>query len=98
MNAPALARPDDKVMFEIYREAGYGRRLRVVYFTELDEHDKESEINRALAGEHVYDGFLAGRAIDDAKRAIVGLLAAWERTGVPREAEIDAALGAYLVP
>ena len=24
----------NKVMFEIYREAGYGRKYRVVYFTE----------------------------------------------------------------
>ena len=38
----------NKVMFEIYREAGYGRKYRVVYFTELNEHNKEAEINRAL--------------------------------------------------
>ncbi len=45
-------------MFEIYREASYNRRFRVVYFTELNEYNKETEINRALAGDHFFDGFL----------------------------------------
>lgn len=48
----------DKIMFEIYREAGYDRLFRVVYFTELDENNKHNEINRAMAGDHFYDGFL----------------------------------------
>ena len=48
----------DKIMFEIYREADYARAYRFVFFTELDEHNKEREIGRALAGEHFYDGFV----------------------------------------
>jgi hypothetical protein len=35
----------DKVMFEIYRETEYTGRYRVVYFTELQDHNKETEIN-----------------------------------------------------
>lgn len=50
--------PADKIMFEIYREAEYDRKFRVVYFTELDDHNKENEISRAMAGEHFYDGFI----------------------------------------
>ena len=57
-------------MFEIYREASYNRQYRVVYFTELNEHNKESEINRAMAGEHLFDGFLSERRKDEAKAAI----------------------------
>jgi hypothetical protein len=64
----------DKVMFEIYREAGYDRRYRVVYFTELDEHNKEAEIARATAGEHYYDGFLRTNTLGEAKRVIAALL------------------------
>lgn len=60
----------DRIMFEIYREAGYSRQYRVVYFTELDEHNKEQEINRAAAGEHYYDGFIQERDRDAARRAI----------------------------
>jgi len=49
----------DKIMFQIYREADYGRQFRIVYFTELDEHNKEREIGHALAGEPFFDGFLS---------------------------------------
>ncbi|MHC4089292.1 MAG: hypothetical protein ACYSUQ_07830 [Planctomycetota bacterium] len=64
----------DKVMFEIYREAGYGRRYRVVYFTELDEHNKEAEISRAMMGDHLFDGFIRDRDSGRAKQAIAGLV------------------------
>ena len=57
-------------MFEIYREADYDRKFRVVYFTELDEHNKEAEINRALAGEHLFDGFLPDPRKNEGKRKI----------------------------
>ncbi len=61
----------DKTMFEIYREGDFNKKFRVVYFTELDEHNKEAEINHALLGEPVFSGFLRddmkseGRAIID---------------------------------
>lgn len=64
----------DRTMFEIYREADYGRQYRVVYFTELDEHNKESEINRAMAGEHFYDGFLTDLHKDEGKRRIADIV------------------------
>ena len=64
----------DKVMFEVYREAAYTGKYRVVYFTELNEHNKEYEINRALSGEHFYDGFIKNYRKDDAKAIIEGLL------------------------
>ena len=64
----------DKIMFEIYREAEYDRRYRVVYFTELDENNKASEINRAMAGEHFFDGFLRELRKDEGKRKVQELL------------------------
>jgi len=30
----------DKIMFEIYKESIYSDKYRVVYFTELHEHNK----------------------------------------------------------
>jgi len=63
-----------KIMFEIYREEGYGRRYRVVFFTELNEHNKEFEINAAMAGEHFYDGFILERDARSAKQAIDAVL------------------------
>jgi len=57
-------------MFEVYREASYNRRYRVVYFTELNDNNKEAEINRAIAGDHFFDGFLSDKAKDEAKLII----------------------------
>ncbi len=64
----------DKVMFEIYREAGYDRRYRVVYFTELSERNRDLEIGRAMNGEHLLDGFLAAPPLSEANAAIRALL------------------------
>lgn len=64
----------DKIMFEIYREAGYDRRYRVVYFTELSERSRDLEIGRALAGEHVLDGFIPLEHSERAKGLIAALL------------------------
>lgn len=65
-----MAFDSDKIMFEIYREATYSRRYRVVYFTELQDHNKEAEINRAMAGEHFCDGFIRNYRKDQAKEII----------------------------
>ena len=64
----------DKVMFEIYRETEYTGKYRVVYFTELQDHNKETEINHALSGEHFYDGFIKNFKKDEAKEIIDGIL------------------------
>ncbi len=85
----------DKVMFEIYREAGYDRRYRVVYFTELDEHNKEVEIGRATAGEHYYDGFLRSSALPEGKRAITRLLERLNAGEALAVAEIERALAEH---
>jgi hypothetical protein len=69
-----MAFESDKTMFEVYRETAYSAKFRVVYFTELQDHNKESEINRALAGEHFLDGFLKDRDKDEAKQMIDALL------------------------
>ena len=64
----------DRIMFEIYREAGYAQLYRVVYFTELDEHNKEAEISRAMAGDHLFDGFIGDRDSRQAKQVIADIL------------------------
>jgi len=70
----ALAIESDKVMFEIYRESEFGQRYRVVYFTELDEHNREIEINEAMRGEHVFDGYLRNYSKQEGKRSVAALL------------------------
>ena len=70
----ALAFQSEKVMFLIYRDAESTDRHRVVYFTELDEHNKEKEINDAMRGEHVFDGFLRNLGKEEAKRKVTAIL------------------------
>ena len=48
----------DKIMFEIYKENTYSGEYRVVYFSELDDHNKDKEIDRAMKGDHFFDGFI----------------------------------------
>jgi hypothetical protein len=69
-----MANEAARVMFEIYRESGYARQYRAVYFTELDENNKEKEISRAMAGEHVYDSFLSERKLSAGKDAVAGII------------------------
>jgi hypothetical protein len=64
----------EKIMFEIYKEATYSGHFRVVYFTELQDHNKEYEISRAMAGEHFFDGFIKNYRKDQAKETIQHLL------------------------
>ena len=86
----------DKVMFEIYRETEYTGKYRVVYFTELQDHNKETEINHALAGEHFFDGFIKNYRKDEAKEIINSILTRLnegERVGPD---EVTQALGEHM--
>mgnify|MGYP003524059190 FL=1 len=53
-----MAFESEKTMFEIYREKEFNKKFKVVYYTELTEHNKEAEINHALNGETIFDGFI----------------------------------------
>jgi hypothetical protein len=57
----------EKIMFEIYKDIARNGNYQVIYFTELDDHNREAEINRAANGEHIYDGFIRTRGKDQAK-------------------------------
>ena len=83
-------------MFEIYREASYNRLYRVVYFTELNEHNKEAEINRALAGDHFFDGFLSESKGDEAKVVIERAVTRLNGGEQLRPEELEAELAEYL--
>lgn len=86
----------DKVMFEIYRETEYSGKYRVVYFTELQDHNKETEINHALAGEHFYDGFIKNFGKDEAKEIIQALLGRLNNGEHLDAQEVERALGEHV--
>jgi hypothetical protein len=85
-----------KVMFEIYREADFSGRYKVVYFTELGEHDKETEIADAMRGEHIYDGFLLHRDRSQAKQVVDEILERLNRGDSIGSADIEQLLQPYL--
>jgi hypothetical protein len=85
-----------KIMFEIYREASYNRLYKVVYFTELNDHNKETEINRALAGDHFFDGFLSESKKDEAKAVIDNALSRLNEGERVLPEDIERELAEYL--
>lgn len=91
-----LAFESDKVMFEIYRDPTYSGRYRVVYFTELNDHNRESEFNEALRGEHFFDGFISNFRKDEAKRIISALLERLNGGERLSEAEVKRALSDFM--
>jgi hypothetical protein len=86
----------DKVMFEIYREAAYTGKYRVVYYTELNENNKEWEINRALSGEHFYDGFIKNYRKDEAKDIIDAILKRMNDGEKLAPTDVEAALSEHI--
>jgi len=85
----------DKVMFEIYRDSTYTGKYRVVYYTELTEANKEWEINKAMAGEHFYDGFIRNYGKDEAKDIIDALLKRMNEGEKLTADDVENALGQY---
>ena len=65
---------EKRIMFEIYRATADDLRYKVVYFTELGEHDKEKEIDDAMRGEHIFDGFLLHRESQRAKHEVADII------------------------
>jgi len=84
-------------MFEVYREAAYNRKYKVVYFTELNEHNKETEINRAMAGDHFFDGFLVEKRKEEAKAIIDRVLDRLNQGDKVQPEELQAELAGFLV-
>ena len=91
-----LAADTKKVMFEIYRETDFSGRYKVVYFTELGEHDKETEIADAMRGEHIFDGFLLHRDRSQAKQVVDEILERLNRGESLGSVEIEQLLQPYL--
>ena len=86
----------DKIMFEIYKESTYSGRYCVVYFTELQDHNKEFEISRAMAGEHFYDGFIRTYRKDQAKETIGKLLDRLNSGEKLTSDQVERELGPYI--
>jgi len=92
----AYTPPPDKIMFEIYKDVARDGNYRVIYFTELDDHNREAEINRAANGEHFYDGFIRNREKDKAKLAVGRVIERLNRGENIAIAEIELELASFV--
>lgn len=86
----------DKIMFEIYRDCSYFNEFRVVYFTELMEHNKETEINRAMAGEHFLDGYIVALKKERARERIDSILDRLNKGESVKPSEVKKDLAEFL--
>ena len=96
MEGLAPGRASAKIMFEVYREGGYDRRYRVVYFTDLNDHNRDAELNRCLAGESFYSGYLAESARKEARAVISAALRRLNDGEELTPAQLEAELAPHL--
>jgi hypothetical protein len=87
----------DKIMFEIYKDTLYNHNYRVVYFTELNDHNKHEEITRATTGEHYFDGFIREFEKEHAKEVINRIVSDLNNGVSLSKEEIRERLDSYLV-
>ncbi len=92
-----MSRNLEKIMFEIYRDAGYGHLFRVVYYTELNEANRDTEINRAVAGEHLVSGYLDRAQRAEVDSIVNGILEEMNRGDELLSSEIVERLQPYLI-
>jgi len=92
-NSFHMAFESDKVMFEVYREKTYSGKYRVVYYTELEDHNKDWEINRAMAGDSFCDGFLKNFRKEEGKQILEAFVERLNQGEQISAAEVMAALG-----
>jgi hypothetical protein len=85
-----------KIMFEVYREGGYDRRYRVVYFTELNDHNRDTELNRCIAGTSFYSSFLKEETRKEARIVINKVLERLNDGEDISPAQLEAELGSLL--
>lgn len=69
-----MAQVSAKSMFEIYREKDFNKKFKLIIYTELNEHNKETEINRAMDGDSVFDGFLKDSTKEEAKKILKDII------------------------
>lgn len=86
----------DKIMFEVYEQAGFNRRYRVVYFTELEEAERDLAIDAAMSGVHFFDGFIKAADEVAAKTVILDFVARLNQGGVGTSEELAGLLAPFL--
>ena len=86
----------EKVFFGIYKESGCDKPYRILYFTELDEDERDAAMNRFVEGETIYTGFLKEACLDQGKRLLEDYLARWNTGTSPVLEELVSSISSCL--
>lgn len=86
----------DKVLFEIVRDDQAAMPYQVVYYTELNEKERDEAIDRAMAAEPVFNGFIDAAHLELAKSAIAGCLSQLNSGASFAADEFEQVIAAYL--
>ena len=62
----------------------------------MQDHNKETEINHALAGEHYFDGFIKNYGKDEAKQIIDSILGRLNNGERVEPQEVERALAEHM--
>ncbi len=102
-DGPREVAADEKTMFEIYRESDYNRAFRYIFYTDLEEHGRDSEVSKAASGETAFSGFLADDLKEQARAKVEETIDELNdmddddgSPGLP-QSEIEKRLAAFLV-
>ena len=86
----------EKVYFGIYKESGCDKPYRILYFTELDELERDTAMNRFVEGETIYTGFLKKACLDQGKRLLADYVARWNAGTSPIVEELVSSISSCL--
>jgi hypothetical protein len=86
----------DKIMFEVYRESGFNQRYRVVYFTELEEAERDDEIAAAISGTHFLNGFIKAVDRERARELLLAFITRLNQGGAGTSVELAGLLAPFL--
>ena len=78
-----MPKGDDKIMFGIYKESENDKPYQIIYFTELDEQERDTAMDRFVEGETIYTGFLKTTCLDEGKQLLADYLARWNDGSSP---------------
>ena len=91
-----MLKGSDKVFFGIYKESGHEEPYQILYFTELDDLERDAAMDRFVEGETIYTGYLKEACLDEGKRLLAGYLARWNAGTSPIVEELVSSISSCL--
>ena len=91
-----MPKGSEKVFFGIYKESGHEEPYQIIYFTELDDRERDAAMDRFVEGETIYTGFLKVARLDEGKRLLTDYLDRWNAGTSPVVEELVSSISSCL--